>query len=164
MKNKDQILLENLYLKIIKEQDENESFKSINEITDNILDEMVAAAQAVYDQWQQDEEGNSIGWVGNYELGQGGICHIIADDMIDVLYKHGIRDVQSVCSSFEQHVYIIGQFKEGIYEIDIPYRIYETGGGFTWKKIPDVEFVRSNIRINGIDDDPKNISQYTEEY
>lgn len=132
------------------------SLNSISEITDVVKDEMVKVAQKQYDEWQQDHEGQDI------ELGSGGICHLIADDLIDVLYRHKIENVQSVCSTHEQHVYVVGQFKEGIYEIDIPYNVYETGGGYNWKKIPDVQFSRNDIVINRLSNDPREYNDYVE--
>ena len=146
---------------ILKEiEDEAEfdvsSLNSISEITDVVKDEMVKVAQEQYDAWKQDHNGQ------NDELGSGGICHLIADDLINVLYRHKIENVQSVCSNYEQHVYVVGQFKEGIYEIDIPYDVYETGGGYTWKKIPDVKFSRNDIVISRLSSDPSEYNNYVD--
>lgn len=146
---------------ILKEiEDEAEfdisSLNSVSEITDVVKDEMVKVAQEQYDAWKQDHNGQ------NDELGSGGICHLIADDLISVLYRHKIENVQSVCSNYEQHVYVVGQFKEGIYEIDIPYDVYETGGGYTWKKIPDVQFSRNDIVIRRLSSDPSEYSNYVD--
>jgi hypothetical protein len=132
------------------------TLNSVSEITDVVKDEMVKVAQKQYDAWKQDHNGQ------NDELGSGGICHLIADDLINVLYRHKIENVQSVCSNYEQHVYVVGQFKEGIYEIDIPYDVYETGGGYTWKKIPDVKFSRNDIVISRLSSDPSEYSNYVD--
>ena len=146
---------------ILKEiEDEAEfdisSLNSVSEITDVVKDEMVKVAQERYDAWKQNHNGQ------NDELGSGGICHLIADDLIGVLYRHKIENVQSVCSNYEQHVYVVGQFKEGIYEIDIPYDVYETGGGYTWKKIPDVQFSRNDIVISRLSSDPSEYNNYVD--
>lgn len=132
------------------------SLNSVKDITDIVKDDMVKVAQEQYDAWKQDHNGQDV------KLGGGGICHLIADDLINVLYRHKIDNVQSVCSNYEQHVYVVGQFKEGIYEIDIPYNVYETGGGFSWKKIPDVEFNRNDIVINRLSGDPSEYSDYVD--
>jgi hypothetical protein len=129
---------------------------SVKEINSSVKKELVAAAQKVYDEWQQDNNGH------DEELGSGGICHLIADDLLNVLSNHKIYNCQSVCSNYEQHVYIIGKFEEGVYEIDIPYSIYETGGGFNWKKIPDVVFDGSHISISRLDGDPDNFDNYVD--
>lgn len=34
--------------------------------------------------------------------------------------------------------------------MDIPPRVYETGGGYSWKKIPDVVFKSDDIVIDNI--------------
>lgn len=151
------IKLKNL-LREIEDEFDVSALNSVKDITDVVKDEMVKVAQEQYDGWQQDEHGENI------ELGRGGICHLIADDLIGVLYKHKIDNVQSVCSSHEQHVYIVGQFKEGVYEIDIPYDIYETGGGFTWKKRPDVTFSREDIVIRRLSSDPSEYKDYVDEF
>ena len=129
---------------------------SIKEI-DPIKDELAAAAQNEYDNWIQDEHGY------NDELGSGGICHLIADELIDVLYKHNIHRCQTVSSCHEQHVYVVGQFREGIYLIDVPYQYYETGGGFTWKKRPNIKFDADYIHVHRLDSNPRKLSQYTDE-
>ncbi len=143
-------------LKEIEDDFDVSSLNSIAEITDAIKDEMVNVAQKQYDSWQQDENGEDI------ELGRGGICHLIADNLIGVLYRHKIENVQTVCSTYEQHVYIVGQFKEGVYEIDIPYDVYETGGGYNWTKRPDVEFNRNDIVISRLSSDPSEYNNYVD--
>jgi hypothetical protein len=147
--------------KITEDEDENvpvdESLNSIEELTDTVLGEMAAAAQVEYDGWIQDERGY------NEELGSGGICHLIADKMLDVLYKHKIENVQTVSSTHEQHVYLVGKFKEGVYTIDIHYSNYETGGGFNWKKIPNVVFDKDYIYISKLDGDPNNFGNYIDQ-
>ena len=135
-----------------------DKLNSISEINDTVKGEMASKAQAVYDDWAQDENGEDI------DLGRGGICHLIADDLVGVLYKHHINNVQTVCSSYEQHVYMVGAFKEGVYLIDIPYEVYETGGGYTWKKIPDVEFSKSDIVIRKLDGDYNSFKDYVGEF
>jgi len=130
---------------------------SIKEI-DPIKDELAAAAQKEYDDWVQDEHGY------NDELGHGGICHLIAEKLIDILYNHKIYRCQTVSSCHEQHIYVVGQFREGIYLIDIPYHLYERGGGFNWKKLPDIKFDADYIAIERLDSNPRSLSQYTDEY
>jgi hypothetical protein len=59
---------------------------------------------------------------------------------------------------------MVGAFKEGVYLIDIPYEVYETGGGYTWKKIPDVEFSKSDIVIRKLDGDYNSFKDYVGEF
>lgn len=80
--------------------------------------------QQEYDQWDEtlvDEYAN------------GGICHLIADQISTILWSHNIENT-TYSSNFEQHVYCIVKVIEGIFDIDIPPSIYETGAAFTWKK------------------------------
>ena len=118
--------------------------------------ELAYAAQKIYDEWVQDEEGY------DHEVGNGGICHLIADELIDVLYEHNINRCETTSSTSEQHVYITGQFREGIYMIDVPYSIYETGGAYIWKKRPDIKFAAEHIDIYRLDTNPRRLRQYTD--
>lgn len=129
---------------------------SVKELTP-ILDKLAKAAQKEYDDWVIDKDGYDA------EVGSGGICHLIADALIDVLSAHRIDRCHTVSSCHEQHVYIVGQFREGVYMIDVPYHIYETGGGFSWKKIPDVTFTGDDIDIRKLDSNPRNLKQYSDE-
>jgi hypothetical protein len=129
------------------------SIKEVESIKKHLVDE----AQKLYDEWTQDEDGY------NEELGNGGICHLIAEAFIDVLYKHNIYRCQTVSSCHEQHVYVVGQFREGVFMIDVPYHLYERGGGFTWKKLPDVKFDEDYIDITRLDINPRQIKQYIDQ-
>lgn len=132
-----------------------EGLKSVNVMNDNVLTQLANAAQKQYDMWEQDAEGY------NEELGYGGICHLIADDLADVLIQHGI-DCATVCSTHEQHVYLVCKFREGVYMVDIPYSVYETGGGFNWKKRKNVKFDSSHVVLHGLDRNPRNFEKYTD--
>lgn len=131
--------------------------KSVKIITNNILERMAMAAQREYDSWYQNEEGM------DEEMGTGGICHLIAEKLADILLENGI-DAATVSSNYEQHVYVVARFYEGVYIIDIPYSVYETGGGFTWKKLPNVKFDTHHVTIGRIDSNPKKFDQYTDLY
>jgi hypothetical protein len=130
---------------------------SISQITDEVKRALAAAAQKVYDEWQQNEEGY------DEELGGGGICHIIADEMADILWQSKIYNLQTQCTD-QPHVYLIGKFKEGIFTVDIPYYVYESGGGFSWKKKPDVKFDESHVEIYQLDHSYRNWKKYTGDY
>lgn len=136
-----------------EEQDENEvSYPSIKEII-KLKNDFVEAAQKVYDNWNQDDEYD--------DLNGGGICHLIADKIVDVLYdKFNNIQATTVSSSHEVHVYVVVAVEEGIYLIDIPYSIYERGGGYSWKKIPDVKFDKDDIIIKKISSDRDDFENY----
>ncbi len=113
------------------------------------------AAQKQYDRWQvgDDEEGFDSEYAG------GGICHLIASDVASVMDAHGIV-CTTVSSSHEQHVYCVAQCSDGVFEVDVPWRNYETGGGFAWKRIDGVEFDASYISIYRITSDPAEFENY----
>lgn len=135
---------------------EGSQLKSVTVLNKNVMDKLVAVAQRQYDAWEQNDEGY------DEEMGYGGICHLIADDLAGILSEHGI-DCSTVSSSWEQHVYLVGKFKEGVYMIDIPYHVYESGGGFTWKKKKDVKFDDSHVVISRLDANPRNYPKYVED-
>jgi hypothetical protein len=101
------------------------------------------AAQQVYDDWVQDQDD---------DLNGGGICQDIADAISTVISQNiqsadtGV--VSSACG--EQHVWCMVRNDQEAYEVDIPYHTYETGGGYSWKKIPNVRFNPSDISITWI--------------
>jgi hypothetical protein len=109
---------------------------------------MAAAAQRAYDAWEQDEEGM------DEELGGGGICQEIAAGIADVLVSSGI-DAEIVDSGGmgEQHVWTIAYDNDEAFDVDIPYHSYETGGGYSWGKMPGVVFDEDSIVISPLDRD-----------
>lgn len=120
----------------------------------------VKAAQAVYNQWQQDETGYC-----DIQGHSGGICHTIADGIVEILYDAGYEYVTTFNSQIgENHVWTMVATADGVYEVDIPPSAYETGGGYTWKKIPDVTFEPSDIVISRISPDPSDIKNYLEDF
>ena len=113
---------------------------------------LAKVAQEEYDKWDEED-------IDTYA--NGGICHYIADRMSDVLHNHHI-ECAAISSSHEQHVYVAAQFQEGVYIIDLPYHTYETGGGFNWKKIPDVEFDERDITFYRVSANPGDYEDYIE--
>lgn len=109
----------------------------------------VDAAQKIYNEWDENQDV----YFG------GGICHLIADAFVEIIYKNfpdyfattfTRDDIQHV----ETIVYNIDSEKlEDVDDetdietimIDINPYIYEKGGGFSWTKIPDVEFTTTDV-------------------
>lgn len=127
--------------------------KSVAVMNDEMLQKIAAIAQKEYDAWAQNEEGY------DEELGSGGICHLIAEELAGILSMAGI-EATTVSSCHEQHVYVVAKFREGVYQIDVPYHTYERGGGFTWKKLPGIVFDTSHVSIHRIDGNPRNFKNY----
>lgn len=121
---------------------------------------LAKAAQAVYNQWQQNETGYC-----DIQMHSGGICHTIADAHMGVLYDAGFEEVTTFNASIgENHVWVMVATSNGVYEVDIPPHVYETGGGYTWKKIPDVLFEPDDVVIKMISSDPADIKDYIGDY
>ena len=118
------------------------------------MPQLLKKVQQVYDDWDEQDRDTYAG---------GGICHIIADAICDVLSQAGIECTPVSCSH-EQHVYVAAKFEQGIYTIDIPYHVYETGGGFSWKKIPDVVFEPADVVWYRVSGDPDEWHNYVEVY
>lgn len=122
---------------------------------------IIQKAQNEYDNWEQDEDGfDEIN-------GAGGICHHIADSMVSVISSSLDKPdnyvfVETKSVSDVQHVNVLIAVEEGIYELDIPYSIYEEGGGFTWIKKPDVIFSINDIAEFRLEVNLENIQNYTE--
>lgn len=154
-----QIKGESPYLNEIDDEDEEqeEDFSHLKDeaYIKTLFPLLAAAAQKVYDEWEQDEDGV------DEVLGTGGICQDIAGGMADVMISHGI-DCSTVSQSVgEQHVYCICKIQEGVYEVDIPPYSYESGGGYTWRKLPNIKFDESYIVIHRLSSDPNDFEQYT---
>ena len=80
--------------------------------------------------------------------------------MVDVLSKNDIESTTVSQTIGEQHVYVVAKTEDGIYEVDIPPDVYETGGGYCWKKIPNVKFDEEDVLINRLSFDPDEFENY----
>ena len=130
--------------------------QSISQIKE-IKSDLAEAAQEVYDEWDQDEDGY------DEEFGYGGICQSIAEKMIEVMFGADISECFTVSCDHEVHVYCVVQCKEGVVRVDIPYSIYETGGAYTWKKINGVQFTEEDIVVDILNSDPEYIKHYIDD-
>lgn len=139
-----------------EEETDYESLPSMKQAAQH-KPEIVKRVQDRYDQWQQDAEGY------DEEVGSGGVCHLFAEIIAEVLNDAGFP-TSTVSSSHEVHVYCVSQASDGVWEVDIPYCIYEKGGGYNWTKIPDVTFEPDDIVINRLSSDPADFEEYTGDY
>jgi len=107
--------------------------------------QLAAAAQSVYDEWEQDADGL------DFELGSGGICDRISEAMASVIVG-SIPDVQIADGGAEgdDHAWLIVHDGRQGYHVDIPAHIYEHGGGYSWTKRPDVKFSPNDVEISQI--------------
>lgn len=103
---------------------------------------MAAAAQAIYDAW--DPEYDEF---GDAEVGGGGICDQIAQAIGEILTDANI-DYTEGGHEGDDHAYLIAYDDQNSYLVDIPYSHYESGGGMSWTRHPDVTFTPDMIEIH----------------
>jgi len=112
----------------------------------NLKPLMAAAAQEVYDAWEQDEEGY------DHEFGFGGVCDAISRALADLISEN-IPDVQidEYGQPGDDHAALIVHNGLEAFYVDVPAGVYEHGGGFSWSKIQDVIFTSSNVVVAPLD-------------
>ena len=120
------------------------------------IPKIVEAAQEVYDAWDQSDPEND-------ELNGGGICHLIADRIVSILWGAEVP-CSSQTASDVQHVYTVAQCSDGIFEVDIPYRVYENGSMFTWTKKPGVVFRTEHVVVEKLDGNPSRMHVYVADW
>lgn len=120
--------------------------KSLKKELEQLRPRMVEAVQKIYDEWTQDEDGV------DEELGTGGICDQVADAIVGVIQEN-VRDVDTLegGQDGDDHAWPIAQRGDEAYGVDIPPGVYESGGGYSWKKISDVVFKPEYIVIFPVD-------------
>lgn len=107
---------------------------------------LAAAAQGVYDAWDQDASGIDP------ELGGGGICDRIADAFLPLLSDAGVESLGTIQASCgENHIYVIALLSNGVFTVDIPPGHYEHGSGYAWTKRPGIVLGPGDIRIDRVD-------------
>lgn len=103
--------------------------------------ELVAAAQRVYDDWHQDEDGY------DEVVGPGGICNLIADEFMEFAMGLGFETAQytdwDAC-----HTWCIVEVSGKWYNFDIPYQTYEVRHGpSTFSKVENVELLTDDVQV-----------------
>lgn len=117
----------------------------INSSTEDQLyllrEKIASVAQSIYDEWTQDEEGY------DEEVGVGGICHLIADAIVEELYNYNIESESIQYCIGENHTAVEVTGDEGKIIVDIPPYVYEAGAGYVWKKKDGVTFRPDDVSI-----------------
>lgn len=123
-----------------------------------LLPQLCQAAQATYDAWDASDEE-----FGDADVGFGGICQDIADAISGVLGEAGIECATVDSGGMgDQHVWCRVLLNNGIYDVDIAPRVYETGGGYEWKKIQGVVFEPKDVDVYLVEKDVELWDQFTE--
>lgn len=131
---------------------ENEAITALKPLSDfqAAVPELVAAAQKEYDKWDESDIDTYAG---------GGICHLIADALVEVFTRKGL-EATTVASSHEQHVYVVFPAVEGVVVLDIPYNLYEFGGGYSWNKRAGIVFTDAHLVWDVVDADPSRYAEF----
>jgi hypothetical protein len=103
---------------------------------------MAMAAQAAYDAWSP--EGDD----GDVEVGHGGICDEIAREIEGIIAAEieGV-ELDAYGQEGDDHAAVVARLGSEAYVIDIPYWLYESGGGYSWKKKLGINFSAENVEI-----------------
>lgn len=111
---------------------------------DALRPQLAAVAQRVYDQWDPDDEDN--------EFGGGGICDVVAREMEGVIGSE-IDDVEIEDGGHDgdDHAWLLVSRGGTTYAVDIPPGVYEVGGGYSWRKLPDVTITPDDVVIEHVD-------------
>ncbi len=100
----------------------------------------VRKAQAIYDAWEQDEEGF------DEVYGGGGICDDIAGALVDALQEAGF-DAYTHHYEQDNHTVAIALMDGRTVEVDIPLHLYESGSWYSYTKKPGVQFSTQHITV-----------------
>lgn len=139
-------------MKIFNLFEHEQSLKSLQDVK-SLTPRLVQTVQKVYDDWDENED----------EYAGGGICHLIADALADALNGVGI-DASTVSAEIgDQHVWTVFKVAEGVYTLDVSPYTYETGGGYTWKKIQGVQFDSHDISLDRISPIPDEFDKYIDQ-
>ena len=106
--------------------------------------DLALAAQKVIDDWTQDEDGI------DEELGSGGVCDRVSEAMSEVLSRLENVEFLEGGQDGDDHAFLIVYNHQEAYVVDIPPGIYETGGGYNWRKISDAQILPEDIVIEKI--------------
>lgn len=114
----------------------------------SIKQKMATAAQEVIDEWDQDEEGY------DEEIGTGGVCDQVSSAISGVI-SEAIPEAEFTDGGQDgdDHAFLIVYDDQESYAVDIPPRVYETGGGYSWKKIENAVVTADDIVIEKVDRD-----------
>lgn len=103
------------------------------------------AAQAVVDVWEQDEDGMDD------ELGAGGVCGRVSEAISGVVYEK-LRGVETTDGGQDgdDHAFPIVYDDKEAFAVDIPPGVYETGGGYRWKKRKGARITADDVVIESV--------------
>ena len=111
----------------------------------SLAPDLAEAAREVHAGWEQVDGLDP-------DLGVGGICQDVAAAMCGVLDQHGFEAMTFHTTVGENHVFVVALAADGVYTVDIPPSVYESGSGFVWRKKEGAVFDASAVVIERIGD------------
>lgn len=105
--------------------------------------ELAAAAQAVVDDWVLDEDGED-------DYGGGGVCDDVAQALSGVVFSLPGVEVVGGGQDGDDHAWIVVYDDADAFAVDVPPGVYETGGGYSWKKIEGAEITPDDVVIEPV--------------
>jgi hypothetical protein len=111
-----------------------------------IADDLAQAAQAELNQWVPDAEGY------DEEFGYGGACDAICRELGGMIAMR-IAEVEIADGGQEgdDHAFVLCRRGAESVVVDIPAHLYETGGGYSWRKREGVKLEGGDVLIEPIE-------------
>ena len=108
----------------------------------DLRSDLAQAVQLVVDEWELNEDGFSD------DLGSGGVCDLVSEAMSGVIYdKIDSVEILDGGHDGDDHAWIIVVSSTEAVGVNIPPGVYETGGGYSWKKIENITVEPSDISL-----------------
>ena len=107
--------------------------------------DMASAAQAVVDEWEQDEDG----W--DEEFGSGGACDRVSEALAEVVARLDGVEIVDGGHDGDDHAWLIVYDHAEAYAVDVPPGVYEEGGGYSWRKIDGARIGPEDVAIWRVD-------------
>ncbi len=111
---------------------------------DRLRPQIAAAAQAIYDDWNRHPD--------DHDFEGDGICDEVSETIVGVVME-AIPDVETREGGWpgDDHAYPIFWDDKTAYAVDIPAYVYETGGGYRWKKRKGVTITADDVVIEPVE-------------
>jgi hypothetical protein len=116
---------------------------SLKDVLESLRPKLAEAAQRVLDEWAPDEEG----W--DEEFGSGGACDAVSRAMSEIIDVEGVEVLEGGHDG-DDHSWLIVYDDVDAYAVDIPPGVYETGGGYSWKKIDGASVSPDDVVIEPV--------------
>jgi len=120
----------------------NEQLITLKKELEVLRPRLAAAAQEIYDAWDQSEEFD--------DYSGGGICDAIASAMHQVIADSIDAHIDEGGHEGDDHAFLLVSRAGERYWVDIPPGVYETGGGYNWTRIPDATIKPEDVVIERI--------------